>query len=365
MKIALVHEFLNQLGGAERVLENFLRIWPDSVLHILIYDDQKTHGFFEAYRKRMSFLNGFPGAHSHHRWLLPIMPFAIEQFRFDDFDIVLSDSSSFAKGIRTGNKLHICYCHTPTRFLWTESEDYIRSQPYPFFVKWGARTLIPWLKHWDYKAAQRPHFFIANSVNVQKRIKKYYNRDSVVIPPPVDTEVFHPEGKKENYFFVASRLEPYKKIELVIQAFNELGLPLKVAGSGTTSGSLRAMARSNIEFLGRISDEELRRRFSEAQAFIFPAEEDAGIMVLEAQACGTPVIAYRAGGALETVKEGITGEFFGQQSAESLKKALKDFDPSKFDPHAIREHAQKFDKKIFQEKIRRFVEERYSEFSKP
>jgi glycosyltransferase involved in cell wall biosynthesis len=248
--------------------------------------------------------------------------------------------------------------------LWTESEDYIQSQPYPWFVKWGARALIPFLRRWDYIAAQRPHFFIANSVNVRNRIKKYYQRDSVVIPPPVDTELFHPEGKKENYFFVASRLEPYKKIELVIQAFNELGLPLKVAGSGTTSGSLRAMARSNIEFLGRITDEELRRRYSEAQAFIFPAEEDAGIMVLEAQSCGTPVIAFRAGGVLETIKEGITGEFFDRQSAESLKKVLKDFDPAKYNPHIIREHAQKFDKKIFQEKIKQFVEEKYAEFSK-
>ena len=364
MRIALVHEFLNQLGGAERVLESFLQIWPDATLHVLIYDGEKTHGIFEAYSRRPSFLNSLPGAHTHHRWFLPAMPMAIEQFKFDEYDVVISDSSSFAKAAKAKAKLHICYCHTPTRFLWTESEDYISSQPYPFFVKWLARSFIPWLKRWDYKAAQRPQFFIANSVNVQNRIKKYYQRDSIVIPPPVDTELFHPEGKKENYYFVASRLEPYKKIELVIQAFNELGLPLKVAGSGTTSGKLRAMARSNIEFLGRVSDEELRRRYSEAQAFIFPAEEDAGIMVLEAQACGTPVIAYRAGGVLETVKEGVTGEFFNQQSAESLKAVLRTFDPGKYDPNTIREHAQKFDKKIFKEKIRSFVEEKYSEFAR-
>lgn len=364
MRIALAHEFLNQLGGAERVLKNFLQIWPQAEVRVIFYDREKTRGEFEGFKKKIGWLNNLPLSKKHPRLFLPLMPWTIESFKFDDFDLVLSDSSSFAKGVIAKNKLHICYCHTPTRFLWSEAE-YLDQQNYPWILKFLGKLYLPRLKRWDYAAAQRPDFFIANSVNVQKRIQKYYNRDSVVIPPPVDTDVFHPEGKKENYFFVASRLEPYKKIELVIQAFNELGLPLKVAGSGTASGSLRAMARSNIEFLGRISDEELRRRYSEAQAFIFPAEEDAGIMVLEAQACGTPVIAYKAGGVLETMEEGITGEFFGQQSAESLKKTLKDFDPSKYDPQAIRHHAQKFDKKIFQERIRRFVEEKYSEFSKP
>ena len=217
------------------------------------------------------------------------------------------------------------------------------------------------LKKWDYNAAQNPDFFICNSENVKNRIKKYYNRESEVLWPPVNTELFHPEGKKENYFFVASRLEPYKRIELVVQVFNDLGLPLKVAGSGTNSEKLRAMARSNIEFLGRVSDEELRKRYSEAQAFIFPAEEDAGIMVLEAQACGTPVIAYRAGGALETIKEGATGLFFDQQTPESLKEAIGHFDTSMYRSEAIRQHALQFDKKIFQEKIKKFVEEKFHE----
>lgn len=359
MNIALVHEFLNQLGGAERVLQNLLEIWPDATLHFLIYDKQKTFGIFEAYKKRLSFLDRLPFAHSHHRWLLPLMPGAIEQFRFDEFDVVISDSSSFAKGVKTKDRLHICYCHTPTRFLWTDSADYLASQPYPTFVKKIAGFLLPLIRRWDAKAATRPHFFIANSVNVQNRIKKYYNREAIVIPPPVDTELFHPHGEKENYFFVASRLEPYKKIELVVRAFNDLGLPLKVAGSGTTSERLRSIARSNVEFLGRVSDEELRQRYSEALAFIFPAEEDAGIMPLEAQACGTPVIAYRAGGALETVKEGITGEFFDQQTSESLKKVIEHFDTSMYRSEVIREHALQYDKKIFQERIKNFVEEKY------
>jgi glycosyltransferase involved in cell wall biosynthesis len=361
MKIALVHEFLNQLGGAERVLENFLQIWPDATLHVLIYDADKTSGIFEAYNKKFSFLNSFPGAHGHHRWLLPLMPLAVESFDLSSYDVVISDSSSFAKGAKT-NQLHICYCHTPTRFLWTEGEEYIESQRIPFFVKAAAKLVLPMLKSWDFKASMRPDFFIANSANVQNRIKKYYNRESMVMWPPVDTDLFHPEDKKEKYFFVASRLEPYKKIELVIEAFNELGLPLKVAGSGTNSGKLRAMAKSNIEFLGRVSDEELRRRYSEAQAFIFPAEEDAGIMVLEAQACGTPVIAYGVGGGLESVVPGVTGEFFHEQNAGALKKVLKDFKAEKYSPETIRNHALEFDKKIFQRKIREFVEEKVKGF---
>lgn len=362
MKIALVHEFLNQLGGAERVLQNFLEIWPDATIHLLIYDKDRTNGLFEAYSKRISFLERLPFAKKYHRWFLGLMPTAVETFDFSDFDLIISDASSFAKGVRTGGKLHICYCHTPTRFLWTEQEDYLASQPYPFWVKWAARPVLSLLKKWDYKAAQNPDFFICNSENVRNRIKKYYNRDATVIWPPVDTQVFHPEGKKENYFFVASRLEPYKKIQLVIEAFNDLGLPLKVAGSGTTSEKLRAMARSNIEFLGRISDEELRRRYSEAQAFIFPAEEDAGIMVLESQACGTPVIAYRGGGALETIREGLTGEFFDKQTLETLKEVISHFDISMYRSEVIRQHALQYDKKVFQEKIKEFVEEKYREY---
>jgi glycosyltransferase involved in cell wall biosynthesis len=364
MKIALIHEFLNQLGGAERVLQNFLEIWPNAKLHTLIYDEQKTHGIFSAYAKKLSFINDLPLARGHHRWLLPLMPFGIENFKFDEFDVVISDSSSFAKGVNSKDRLHICYCHTPTRFLWTEFDSYLDAQKIPYIIKVLAKPVLRLIKKWDYRAGQKPHFFIANSVNVQNRIKKYYNRDSIVIPPPVDTQVFHPEGNKENYFFVASRLEPYKKIELVIQAFNELGLPLKVAGSGTTSGKLRSMARSNIEFLGRITDEELRRRYSEARAFIFPAEEDAGIMVLEAQACGTPVIAYKAGGVLETVKEGVTGQFFTHQSVEAVKQAIKNFDSSKYDRVKIRENALKYDKQVFQQKIRDFVKEKYENWTR-
>lgn len=359
MKIALVHEFLTQMGGAERVLQNFLEIWPEAEVHVLLYNKETTQGEFEKYKKKVSYLNNFFWARRHPRLLLPLMTGAIESFRFDDYDLVLSDSSSFAKGALT-NKLHICFCHTPTRFLWTESE-YLNQQKYPGFLKQIGKLFLPILRRWDYKAAQRPNFFIANSVNVQNRIKKYYQRESVVIPPPVDTELFHSEGQKQDYFFTASRLEPYKKIEIVIKAFNDLSFPLKVAGSGTDLERLKAMAKPNIEFLGRISDEQLRKRYSEAQAFIFPAEEDAGIMPVEAMACGTPVIAYGVGGSLETIKPGVTGEFFYEQTVESLKEAISNFDPVKYNSQTIRNRALQFDKKIFQRRIKEFVEEKYQD----
>src|SRR6185436_11485077 len=190
MRIALVHEFLNQLGGAENVLKNFLEIWPDAQIHVILYNEQKTNAEFEKYQKKISWLNNLPLSQTHPRLLLMLMPGAIEGFDFSEYDLVLSDSSSFAKGIKT-DKLHICYCHTPTRFLWTEPE-YINYQKYFWVLKFFGKLFLPFLKKWDYRAGQRPDFYIANSTNVQNRIKKYYDRDSIVILPPVDTEFFKP-----------------------------------------------------------------------------------------------------------------------------------------------------------------------------
>lgn len=362
MKIALVHEFLNQLGGAERVLQNFLEIWPDATVHVLLYDKERTKGQFDNCKKEISILNTFPFAKTHPKVLLPWMPKTVESFKFDEYEVVLSDSSSFAHGANAKDKLHICYCHTPARFLWTESNEYIEAQKYPLFIKWIAKLFLPAIRKWDHRTAQNPQYIIANSENVRKRIKKFYDRDSIVIPPPVDTEFFHPVSKKKDYFFMVSRLEPYKKTKLAVEVFNELRLPLKIAGTGSELEELKKIAKSNIEFLGRISDEELRHRYSEAKAFVFPAEEDAGITVVEAMACGTPVIAYRAGGALETVKDGVSGEFFDQQTVESLRLAIQKFNADKFHIETLVEHAKKFDKKIFQKKIKDFVEEKYKQF---
>ncbi|HTL39321.1 MAG TPA: glycosyltransferase [Methylomirabilota bacterium] len=361
MRITFVHEFLNQLGGAERVLQNFHEIWPDAPVDVILFDNKKTRGEFENYLINKSFLNNWPGTKSHPKLFLGLMPKAIESFRFPNTDVVLSDSSSFAKGAKT-DRLHICYCHTPTRFLWTD-DDYLSYQKYPLVLKWLGGIILPWLRTWDFQAAQRPDFLIANSVNVQQRIKKYYKRDSIIIPPPVDTEFFHPVGNKENYFLVASRLEPYKKTDIVIKAFNQLGLKLKIVGTGSELERLKKISKPNIEFLGRVSDEDLRKLYSEAQAYIFPAEEDAGITLIEAQACSTPVLAYGAGGALETVISGKTGEFFKEQTAESVKQAVENFDLKKYNLTFIRKHAEQYDKQIFQKKIKDFVEEKYADWN--
>ncbi len=358
MKIALVHEFLNQLGGAEKVLENFLEIWPEAELHIILYNKDKTKGRFEKYKKKISWLNDFPMAQKHPRLLLMFMTSAIESFDFSEYDLVFSDSSSFAKGAKT-DKLHICYCHTPTRFLWTD-EEYINYQRYPGLLKTLGKLVLPQIKKWDYNAAQRPNFIIANSENVKNRIKKYYNRDSEVIYPPIDTGFFKPMGNKQDYFFTVSRLEPYKKIDVIVEAFNELGLPIKIAGTGTVADQLKAMAKPNVQFLDRISEEDLSKHYAEAKGFVFAADEDAGITILEAQSAGTPVIAYRAGGALEFITEGVTGEFFDAQTPQSLVEALKKFTPDKYDRQKLRENALKYDKKNFQKKIKDFVEEKYA-----
>jgi glycosyltransferase involved in cell wall biosynthesis len=355
MRIALAHEFLTQFGGAERVLQNFLAVWPDADLHVLVHNPDKIGHVFDAARIKTSFVNRLPLAQADHKWYLALMPRAIESFDFSGYDLVLSDSSSFAKGVRT-DRPHVCYCHTPTRFLWTEQDDYLANTKYPFFIKWLARPVLSWIRQWDYRAAQRPNYYIANSRNVQARIRKYYDRDSEVIPPPVDTVFFHPVGEKQDYFLVASRLEPYKKVELAIEAFNELGWPLKVAGTGTAAERLKKVAGPNVEFLGQVSDERLRELYSGARAYVFTADEDAGIMPLEAQACGTAVIAYGAGGSLETVVPGVTGEFFQRQDKASLVNALNNFNPGRYSPDGIRRHAQAFDSSVFRTKIKAFVE---------
>jgi glycosyltransferase involved in cell wall biosynthesis len=362
MKIALVHEFLNQLGGAERVLENFLEIWPDATVHLLLYDEKRTKGVFRNYRKKLSFLDRMPFTQKYYKLYLALMPAAIESFRFDEYDVVLADSSAFAKGVRT-NKLLICYCHTPTRYLWTDP-GYLNDQPFPAILKLMAKPVMAWLKRWDYKAAWHVTYLIANSQNIRGKIKQFYDRDSDVIAPPVDTAFFTPTGNKAEYFFTASRLEPYKRMDIVVQAFTELGLPLKVAGSGTDLVKLKKIAGPNIDFLGWLADDELKKHYSEAQAFVFAAEEDAGIVILEAQACGTPVIAYGKGGALETVKPGVTGEFFMEQTPQAVKDVVRNFTSSKYDPAAIRKHALAYDKKEFQRKIKDFVEKKYSEFER-
>lgn len=357
MKVALVHDFLTQYGGAERVLEAFLEIFPDAPIYTLVYDPSKTGQYFSKYKIRTSFLQKMPFGIKQYKWYLTLMPEAIESFNLKEFDLVLSDASAYAKGVVTYQwQTHICYCHTPTRYLWSDRESYLKTAPIPKIIRPFMPPFLRALKKWDYKAAQRPNFYIANSCYVAERIKKYYNREAdAIIFPPVETKKFKISKQIGDYYLFVGRLEPYKKAELAIETFNKLGLPLIIAGGGSKTAEIQKIASPNIKFVGKISDMELADLYSRALALIFPPEEDAGITPLEAMASGRPVIAYGKGGALESVRAGVTGEFFPEQTVAALAGVIKKFKPEKYNPAKIRAHAEKFDKEIFMKKVKEFI----------
>jgi glycosyltransferase involved in cell wall biosynthesis len=361
MKIALVHDYLNQFGGAERVVMALHEIFPNAPIYTSIYDPKRLPKNFEDYDVRFSFMQYLPWVSAAYRYYFLIYPWAFQSFDLAEYEVILSSSSAYAKGIRKNpEQLHICYCHTPARFLW-RLEDYLKQEPIPSWIK----TVLPYflgpLKKWDVQNTQGVDFFIANSAVVAQRIKKIYGRESVIINPPVDGEFFKPSSVDRDYFLVVSRLNAYKRIDLVVEVFNQLELPLKIIGTGPAFNNLKKMAREHIEFLGKVSDLELARYLAECRALIFPGEEDFGIVPLEAMACGRPVIAYRKGGVLETMLDEETGVFFYPQTSEALSAAVKRFQFMVFDKHKIREHALKFDKKVFKRKIEEFVNEKYQE----
>jgi glycosyltransferase involved in cell wall biosynthesis len=365
MRVALVHDYLNQYGGAERVLEAFCEIWPDAPIFTLIYDKKRTGHAFEGRRVLTSFLQKIPFVKSHHRPFLMLMPLAIEALDVSKYDLVVSDSASFAKGVITQSKaLHLCYCHTPTRYLWDDSHKYIRDFSYPGLIKKAIPFFMNYLRVWDSAAAQRPEKFIANSHFIASRIEKYYRAGAKVIYPPINTDLFYVSEKADDFFLVVARLLSYKRVDIAIKAFNSLNLKLKIVGGGPEIKRLKKMAGPTIEFLGLVSDEKLRDLYSQCRAFIFPQEEDFGLTAVEAMAAGRPVVAYKAGGALEIVKERETGIFFNEQTPESLISAIKNARFEDFNPQKIRQEALKFDKEIFKEKIKEFVGESWAEHQK-
>jgi len=371
MKVALIYDWVNKIGGAERVLEALHEIWPEAPLYTAVYNP-KTAPWAKDFKVIPSFLQKFPFAKTQHEAYPWLTPLAFESFDFSEFDIVISVTSAEAKGIITKPKtLHICYCLTPTRYLWSGYQDYFRSSVFRFF----SSPLVSYLRCWDLIAAQRPDSYLAISQNVAGRIKKYYGQDSRVIYPPIDTEKFKTRRYREAtssaytldakpYFLVVSRLVPYKKVDIAIEAFNKLGLPLKVVGTGNQTRRLKRMAKKNIEFLGQLTDEALLGYYQRCVATVFPQEEDFGLVPLEAQACGKPVIAYRGGGALETVVEGKTGEFFAEQTPESLGAQVLKFRPGKYKPEDCRQNALRFTKEIFKKKFKEFVEKEWKTYWK-
>ena len=367
MRVALIHDHLAQDGGAEKVLKVLAEMFPEAPIYTLLSEKNNVDKYFKNRHIETSIIQKLPGGISHYQWYLPFMPMAVEFFDLREYDLVISDTSSFAKGvITTPDCLHICYCHTPTRYLWSDTHQYINELKYNKWFKKVISMVLNSIRLWDRAAADRVDLFIANSKTVQKRITKYYRRDSEVIYPPVETEKFKisdlSEQKDEDKYFLAGcRLAPYKRIDMVVSAFKKLGhgYKLKIFGDGVDLERLKELAAdsANIEFLGRVTEEEKARLFSEAQAFINPQEEDFGITVVESLASGRPVIAYRKGGATETIIEGKTGLFFDEQTDESLLEAVKSFKAEDFSPEEIRDQALKFSVANFEDKIRKFIAE--------
>ena len=356
MKIAFVHDYLVQYGGAERVLECFCELYPYAPIYTIVHNKEAMHGVFEGKRIYTSYLQKFPFARKRHRIFPLLMPPAIEQFDFSLYDVVVSDSSSYAKGIITSpDTLHICYMHTPMRYAWDDCQKYTQDFYFPSLIKKIIPFFMNYIRIWDRMSIERVDKLIANSNFVAKRIKKYYKKDSEIIYPPVNFNDFHISQKREEYFLMVGRILAYKKFDIAVEAFNKLGLPLKIIGRGPEMKKLQKLAKSNIEFLGRVPDEELAKYYAECRAFIFPQEEDFGIVAMEAFSSGRPVIAYRGGDIPEHLENEKMGIFFEKQTAESLAQAVKKVENMDFDAEYIRSKALKFDREIFKTKIMGYI----------
>lgn len=365
MKTALVHEWLVTIGGAEKVLEKVYEVFPSNI-YTLVCDRDKIQNFKE-HEIITSFLQKFPKGVSKYKWYLPFFPLAIEQFDLSSYDLILSSSHCAAKGVLTHpEQLHICYCHTPMRYAWDLYHQYLKEENLEKGLKGKlVKAILHYLRFWDLSTSNRVDHFIANSNFVSRRIKKIYNRDSKVIYPPVDTEYFSLENKKDDYYLAASRLVSYKKIDLIVEAFASMPeKKLIVIGDGPEMKKIKSKATANIQILGHVKGDELKLMLQKAQAFIFAAVEDFGILPVEAESCGTPVIALKQGGAKETVIENETGLFFETQEVKAIIDAVKDFEKKQdlFDPKVIRRHAEKFSAEIFKEEYKNFVMKKYNEF---
>ncbi len=358
MRVALVHDYLTQFGGAERVLVALMELFPNAPVFTLVYNEEGLGGVIDSRRVRTSFLQRLPGARRAHRFVpLALMPLAIEQFHLDDFDVVLSATHSFGKGVITSSDtLHISYCFTPTRYAWDDSHKYVREFSRNVLFQKFAPWALSYVRLWDYYASQRVDRYVTLSDHVAKRIQKYYGRQAQVVYPPVDIDRFSVREDNDGYYLVVSRLLPYKRIDLAIIACEAMGRPLKIVGTGPEAEDLQRQAGEHTEFLGFVPDEDLPDLYAGARALLFPQEEDFGITPLEAGASGKPTIAFGVGGAKETVVDGITGVFFEEQSVGSLIAAMQRFENMHWDAKVIRLHAEKFGMKRFLREVSELVQ---------
>jgi glycosyltransferase involved in cell wall biosynthesis len=345
--IAVFHDNFAQMGGAEKVAEEIYGLLPDARLHSTVAVPEILSAGLQQATIRTSWMQYLPGLRRHFRHYFLFYPFAVETTDLSGYDLVVSSCFGYAKGIRTRkDAIHVCYCHTPMRWVW-RYEDYSKRAGFGRLSRRLLPLLLSVLKRWDLRAARRPDFFIANSETVAKRIKTFYGRDSIVIPPPIDVSRFQPDTVQEDYYLVLSRLVPYKRIDLAVAACTKLKRKLLVIGDGPDRARLEKIAGPSIQFLGRQSDEAVARYAARCRALLFPGEEDFGMTPLEVNAAGRPVIAFRAGGALETVVEGRTGIFFDQPNTESLMQAIEAFESYSWNAVDLRAHAARFDRTVF------------------
>ncbi len=363
MQVALVHDYLMQgTRGAERVLSVFHDLYPQAPVYTLLYDAQKMGQATADWDIRTSFLQKIPGARRLHRKLFALMPLAVERLDLRGYDLVISSSSAWVKNVRTPpDTLHVCYCHSPARFLWHWTDEYVRGLPGGPLAHAAVKALLPALRLWDRYGTRRVTEFVANSTIVQQRIRRYFGRESTIIHPPVDTERFQPVSQQEDYFLIVSSLNPYKRVDLAIEAFNQLGLPLVIIGQGPEYKRFKQIAGPTVKVLGWRDDEEVRYRMARCRAFVMPQEEDFGIAPLEAQSCGRPVIAYGAGGALDSIVDGNTGLLFSPQTPQALCEAVQRFEQMDFDPQACRDNALRFGVERFKREFSDFVERVYAQ----
>ncbi|MBD3217918.1 MAG: glycosyltransferase [candidate division Zixibacteria bacterium] len=366
LKIAVVHDWLVTYCGAERVLEEIINLFPHSDLYSLIdFLPEDDRDFIHRKKVHTSFIQRLPLARKKYRSYLPFMPLAVEQFDFSEYDLVISSSYAVAKGIITGpDQLHISYVHSPIRYAWDMTHQYLRDSGLNRGIKGKiAKIILHYIRNWDARSSNGVDYFVANSKFISRRIMKCYRRESTVIHPPVDVLAFDAVDQKEDFYLTVSRMVPYKKIGLIVEAFASMpDKRLVVIGDGPQFEDIRSKASSNVGMLGYQPCSVVKEYMQKAQAFVFAAKEDFGIVPIEAQACGTPVIAYGKGGALETVVENKTGLFFNQQTPESISETVRQFEKMKFDRNVIHDNALHFSKEQFKQNFMEFVSERVDRF---
>lgn len=359
MKIAIVHDWLTNMGGAENLIINFHEMYPDAPIYTSVYNPDKIDDKLRKADIRTTFLQKKNKKITNHKKYFPLMPLAFENLDLNEYDVILSSSTCCAKGIiPRPDAIHICYCATPMRYAWEKRKDYTKNMGK--FKKKLVGILTHYMRIWDVTSSSRVDYFIANSNAVKERIKKYYRRDAVVINPAVRCNLFNISDIDKDYYFVVSRLVSYKRFDLAVQACKELNKKLIIIGEGPEKENLQKLAEGceNIQFLGRLEDDEVKKYMAECKALLFPGEEDFGITPVEAMACGRPVVAYGRGGALDTVVDGKTGVLFKEQTVEDVKNAILKLEEMNFDKQEIRNHALKFDEKEFKLKIKNFIEEK-------